>query len=259
MRSPDKSRLRNALRKLQRAEAALGAGIDPQEAGQDSLDLFALLAGLKPVFVLGRGLDDAAWTAGVRDVARDLALRIVEGPFWDATPYGDDLPGWYVERGRAALAPFHAWYVCRSEATEQAVRSVNAADGRLAPATEARLLGYPECCVAAHYDRVLAFHRATLSILRRQAGGDAARMAALFDEAGRLPPETPAEKAALAAAAAIVPAPFGSWNMCDACTADADGPSARLSRRYAALARTVDSGWAERLAVTGAPPPRWRP
>lgn len=251
MRSSQKPRLRNSLRKLRQIESGLGGAIDAHEAGQETLDLLALLAGLKPVFLLGRGLDDGRWVAGVIGVARGLALRVVEGPYWDATPFGGDVPGWYAERSRAALAPSRAWYVCKSAAMEQAVRAVCAAGGRLTVPEEARLLGYPVCCVAAHYDRALAFHRATLSILRRHAGGDDARMESLFDAAGRLPPETAAERAGLAAAAAIVPAPFGSWNMCDACAEDGDGPSARLSRRYAALARMAD--------LNVAPPPGWMP
>jgi hypothetical protein len=239
---------------LRQIESGLGGAIDAHEAGQETLDLLALLAGLKPVFLLGRGLDDARWVAGVLGVVRGLALRVVEGPYWDATPFGDDLPGWYVARSRAALVPLRAWYVCRSAATERAVRAVCANGGRLTVAEEARLLGYPECCVAAHYDRALAFHRATMSILRRHAGGDAARMESLFDAAGRLPPESAAERTGLVSAAAIVPTPFGSWNMCAACAQDGDGPSARLSRRYAALARMVDPGWA-----IAALPPGWMP
>jgi hypothetical protein len=256
MAAPEKSRLRNSLRKLRSVEASLGGDVDRLEVAQEILDLLALRAGLKPVLLLGRGLDDPRWIAGALGVARDLHLRVVEGPYWDATPFGDDVPGWYAERVFSGQAPFRAWYVCRSAETEQTVRAVAAAGGRLAVAQEARLLGYPECCVAAHYERALAFHRATLSILRRHAGGDAAGMRSLVDTAARLPAGTDAERAGLAAAATIVPAPFGSWNMCPDCAEDGDSPSAHLSRRYAALARTVDPDWAGMLA-TAAPPPGW--
>lgn len=259
MPAAEKPFLRNCLRMLQDVEAELGAGIDRRETGQEMLDMLAMQAGLKPVFLLGRGLDDPSWIAGVLAVARELGLRIVEGPYWDATPFGSELPAWYVQRTQTALVPYRGWYVCDDAAAEHAVQAIGAADGRLTIAEEAELLGYPICCVAAHYERALAFHRATFSILARHGDGDAGRMAALFDLAGRLPAQTRSEHADLEAAAAIVPAPYGSWNMCLACATDGDGPSARLARRYASLARTVDAGWAAGLAASAEPPPRWTP
>ena len=255
----EKPRLRSTLRKLRAIEAGLGATVDRAALAQEMLDLLAVLAGLKPVFLLGRGLDDPRWVDGVLSRARAARLHPIEGPFWDATPFGDAVPAWYAENTLATLAGMRAWYVCRAPAAERAIRRVCDEGGRPTIAEEAALLGYPECCVAGHYRRALAYHRAILSVLGRRVGGDEARIQSLLRESDRIEPETEAEKAAFARAAAVVPAPFGSWNMCDACIASAGSPSGRLSIRYRALAEAVDRDWAAVVALSAGPVPRWTP
>jgi hypothetical protein len=244
-------RLRNALRKLRGIESRLAPGFSPGETGQEMLDFLAMADGLKPVYLLGRGLADPIWIAGVLKVARDMKLRAVEGPFWDADPLGKDFPDWYTAHCEAELAPFRAHYICRAAATEAAVRRV-CETGRPSMEEEARLLGYPECCVAAHYARARAFHRATLAMLSRMAGGDEAEMRRLLAADVALVPETAEERAALQAGVSVVPAPYASFNMCDACRADPGSPAARLSARYVRLAREVDPALAQRI---GLPPP----
>ncbi len=250
MAALDNSRLRNSLRKLRAIGEGLGPAVDRDEMAQEMLDLLAVLAGLKPVFLLGRGLDEPAWVEGVLNLVRDLRLQAIEGPFWDATPFGDSVPVWYADGTRAVLGRMRAWYVCKAPAAAQAVSRICEAGGHPTIAEEAALLGYPECCVAAHYRRALAYHRAVFSILTRRAEGDRDRMHELLHEAESLAPETEAEKAAFERAMAVVPAPFGSWNMCEGCAASADSPSARLSRRYFALAEAVDRTWAESFAAS---------
>jgi hypothetical protein len=257
MSALDKPRLRNSLRKLRALEAGLDPAVDRAELAQETLDLLAVQAGLKPAFLLGRGLDDPSWTSGVLSLALDMRLHAVEGPYWDATPFGGDIPGWYAGDALSALARRRAWYVCKAPAVARAVRRVCDGGARPTIAEEAALLGYPECCVAAHYGRGLAYHRALLSILQRRADGDQERMRSLLREEAHLKPETEAEKADFDRAMAVIPAPFGSWNLCDACAASGDSPSARLSSRYHALAEAIDRDWAAGLAVSAGPAPRW--
>ena len=78
----DKSRLRNTLKKLSRL--APGDG-DPQPTAQEALDFLAMMAGIKPVMLLGRGYNDPMWIKGVLQIAADSKLHIVEGPYWDAS------------------------------------------------------------------------------------------------------------------------------------------------------------------------------
>jgi len=253
-RLPNKSRLRNTLKKLAAIPVAGGTVSGDPMAGQEALDFLAMLAGLKPVFLLGRGLDEPAWVGGVRDVAGALGLHVIEGPYWNAETGAGRLPDWFARHMRDAFATRTAWYVCRARATADEVREL-CATATPTVAREARLLGYPECCVAAHYDRNLAYQEIWLDILRRKAAGDDAGMRRLLAAGAGLDPETDDDVRRLERAMAVTPAPFTSINMCAACADDADGPARRLSRRYAELARAVDKGLARELAVpTGRAP-----
>jgi hypothetical protein len=234
-----KPRLRNALRKLRTVEPRLAAGYSRGELGQEMLDFLAMAAGLKPVYLLGRGFDDPAWIAGVLKIARDMGLRAVEGPYWDADPPREGFPGWYADHAAAALAGRRAHYVCRVPPVAQMAARI-CGTGRPTIAEEALLLGYPECCVAAHYQRVRAFHVATMSILDRTAGGDEAAMRRLLEDETQLAPQTETERIALEGAMMVAACPWTSVNMCDDCAGRPDSPAARLSAQYAALAREID-------------------
>ncbi len=241
MAAIDKSRLRNAYRKIRACAAPLAGIGDASEVSQEILDVLATLTGLKPVCILGRGLDHPDWITGVRATAKTLGLHAVDGPLWDAMPWGANfrgtrLPDWYVEHCHAELAQHRAVYMYRTKAAGSAVRIVNDSGGRLSIADEARLLGFPECCVAAFYQRALRYHGATLSMIGRYGADNAAQMSALLDGDTEMEPSTDREIADLQAAFAIQPAPFGSWNMCDSCVASEAGPSASLSMRYRDLA-----------------------
>jgi len=230
--------IRQIWQRLRDAKTSLAGVVPAPELTQEALDFLAMAAGLKPVFLAGRGLDVPAWLAAIGDLARDHGFPAVAGPLWDATPFGK-FPGWYRDDAQARLAPLRAVYVCASEETAQEVEKISTAGGRLSMTAEARLLGYPDCCVVAHYDRAVRYHRAIFSILRRLAGGDEARMQALLGGGAALAPKTEREIADMEAAFELHPAPFGSWNQCPHCARNDTSPSAKLSRRYQSLAETI--------------------
>jgi hypothetical protein len=215
---------------------------DDPELAQKALDFLALVAGLKPVFVAGRGSGvDGGWQAAIGAMATAAGFVVRQGPLWDATPWQINarnirVPDWYRNHCRTELSGHRAIYVCRRGPDADDIDRINAAEGKLTIAEETRLLGYPDCCVAAHYDRALRYHRATLSMLRRHAGGDESRMLKLLEGHANMAPATEEEIDDLDAAFDIRPAPFGSWNLCTRCAGNADSPSAALSARYLDLA-----------------------
>ncbi len=218
-----------------------GAGPTSPEEAQEALDFLAVAAGLKPVFVAGRGAGDSGWRDAVGNIAASEGLAVSRGPLWEATPWTppearNGIPEWYREGCARQLARRDALYICGSGPDADAVSTVNTAAGRLTIDDEARLLGYPECCVAAHYERAICYHRATMSMLRRLGANDETRMRALFEGGANMAPATQEELDDLDAAFDIRPAPFGSWNMCAKCADDPGSPSARLSARYRKLA-----------------------
>ncbi len=138
----NKARLRNTLKKLAAIGVGPGDGHDHATAAQEALDFLAMMAGLKPVLMLGRGFDNTQWIKGALQIAVDLKLHIVEGPYWDAVPAPAGLPEWYVEHTRAAFEGFRAHYVCKARATAEEVAEL-CRTGTPMVADEARLLGYP--------------------------------------------------------------------------------------------------------------------
>jgi hypothetical protein len=218
---------------------SLSGTVDTGDLAQEILDFLAMAAGLKPVFLLGRGLESPQWVADVTGLAADAGFQVVKGPFWDATPFGK-FPDWYKEHTVAQLEPFRATYVCSSRETARELGSINDSGGRLSMSAEARLLGYPVCCVVAHYDRAVRYHQAIFAILRRLAGGDEAQMRELLRGAAALVPNTQGEIAHMEAAFDLRPAPYGSWNQCPHCARNDDSPSAKLSEQYKDLAETTD-------------------
>ncbi|MBK19619.1 MAG: hypothetical protein CMM52_12365 [Rhodospirillaceae bacterium] len=208
-----------------------GADIDRSELIAEIHDFLAMLYGIKPVFLHGRGLAPENWIEEVLNLARDLELEIIEGPFWDATPYGE-FPNWYHEHCRAELKPYRAWYICQDAETVDAVQSVNSANGRLSIPKEAKLLGYPECCVNAHYARASHYHRGTLSILKRLTKGNEKQMQDLVRGGAHLAPETEKEIKHFDAAFEIHEPELGSWNMCASCVRSTNQASATLVQQY---------------------------
>lgn len=250
MATLNKARLRNALKKLNRIPSDRKDPHDAQTCAQEALDLLETMAGAKPVMLLGRGYSDAAWTKGVLRVAQDARLHVVEGPFWDASAdagAGADLPDWYLDHTRQAFAEHRAFYIARARAVADEVAAI-CESGAITVAQEARLLNYPECCVRAHYRRAADYQRVWLDLLRRKAGGDEAKAAALLAANEPLEPETDDDRRRLEAAMNLVPVPYTSFNACEACVNGGPAAPANLKslegRRFAA---EIDEGLARAL------------
>jgi len=231
---------------LKDLEAALSEPIEAGDLAQEILDFLAMAAGLKSVFLLGRGVELLEWIAGARDLAENFGFYVMQGPFWDATPFGK-FPDWYRDYTVTQLVPFRATYICSSRETAQEIGSIKDSGGRLSMMVEARLLGYPECCVVAHYDRAVSYHHAIFSILKRLAGGDEAQMQALLRSGTALAPKTKREIAHMEAAFELHPAPYGSWNQCRHCARNEESLSVELSRIFRSLAETTDAEWSQEL------------
>lgn len=240
----DKARLRRALRRLLKIPA-VG---DEAEIAQESLDFLALLAGLKPVYVLGRGFDDPVWIDGVRALATEYRLNAVTGPLWQPDEHVRALPEWYAKYMRAGIAAKRAAYISKTRATHAAVLAA-CATGTPTIAEEARLLGFPECCVAAHYERVRAFHSLVLAILSRRTGGDADAMQTLLANGEKLVPEYEEERAAYDRAIKLRPGPFTSLNLCAPCSQSTTSPGMRIVERYGDLAAAIDPDYFAVLAL----------
>lgn len=219
MKVVNKAKLRNTLRKLKAIPADQSDPQDAQVAAQEALDFVAMMAGLKPVMLLGRGFGDPAWIKGVLQVAADAKLHVVEGPFWDASAdagAGADLPDWYLDHTRRAFAEHRAWYIARARATADEVSEI-CESAAVTVAQEARLLAYPECCVRGHYERAAVYQRVWLDLLHRKAGGDDAKAVELLASNEPLAPDTDEDRRRLQAAMRTVPVPFTSINACESC------------------------------------------
>jgi hypothetical protein len=212
---------------------------DRRELVAEIHDFLAMLDGVKPVFLHGRGLAPLNWIEEVLEMANDLGLYIIEGPFWDATAY-EDFPKWYADHCRAELEPYRAWYICNDETLAEAVQNINNAAGRLSMTEEAQRLGYPECCVNTHYERARRYHRGTLSILKRLANGDDIEMQKLFVSGAQIAPVTQQEIDDFDAAFDIHEPQLGSWNMCLACARGASNTSKTLSRQYSDVIKKAE-------------------
>lgn len=193
------ARLRSALRKLEAVPFTDGDPYSPAAAPQEMLDFLAMLSGIKPVCLVGHGMDDPVWCSGVIDVAKGMGLRIEEGPFWKRdTP--SFLPEWLVENSEAEDASKTAFYVCRTKKTRDEVAQINKTGGRLPADIEARLLGYPLCCVQAYHSRVMDHERLYRLLLERISGNDEKEMKRLVFDDVSMWPET-ADEIALATSA----------------------------------------------------------
>jgi len=205
------------------------------EARQDGLDLLAVVAGLKPVCLVGRGVGDDAWCATLRAAANGEGLITVEATPWE--PEGD-LPGWYREATARRRARRNCLYFCRNEGIAVQVK-VLSARGRVSADAEAWLLGYPRCCVAQHHERTLAYEHLLAQRTERLSRGDQARMIRLVETGVEPIPATRAEWDEVVALTLIAPARGTSVNMCDECARDPASPAMRLAADYARLAQRL--------------------
>ena len=218
----------------------------PQEwhaaAWQDGLDLIAVLDGLKPICVAGRGVTNEAWSAALRIVALRGGLTALDDAAWDAEDSAGSLSPWYIAASERRRRRRPLFYLGRDAAVRTA--AALSARGRIAPAEEAEVLGYPPCCVAAHHRRMLALEHLAAELAARSAGGDERRMARMIETGAAPLPQTSEDWRRYRLATDCQFAPFTSVAMCDACSASDASPAHSLSRRYRALAQRA--GYAER-------------
>jgi hypothetical protein len=247
----DKIRLRNTLRKLRQIPFDRGDLANTAVAPQEMLDFLAMLAGLKPVFLLGRGFDDPRWIEGVSAIARRNNLPVISGPKWAAEPDHIGLPDWYdgIDPTRDKREQ-PVIYICKSRDTAAEVASI-CSSGSITMAQEARLLGYPNCCVIDQYRRNRLMNAGFYRMLQRTSGGNIHEMQRIVRERVQMRPETPEEIADIQAACYRVPAPFTSFYMCGACNADLQRPARRISAVFKSLAETIDSALAEEIHSFG--------
>lgn len=230
-------RLRNALRKLRTIPLT---GAHPgcvATAPQEMLDFLAMLAGLKPVYLLGRGLDDPRWVGCVLKIAREMDLRTVQARYWDALSCDQGLASSYREKDNVAARD--AFYITSRRAVAQQVVRIRDT-GKITLEEESRLLGYPICCVEEHYRRDLAMKQGYALMLRRIGRGDEAEMHRLVAEDAPLSPETDDERRLIGFATTVRCAPFTSVNMCESCATGENTPAIRLGRTYRRLAMALD-------------------
>jgi hypothetical protein len=243
----DKPLLRSTLKKLRALALDASNHHNVMMAPQEILDFLALRDGIKPVFLLGRGFDDPKWIEGAIAIARNAGLHVVEGPVWDAGTQDETLPEWFRKHLNGAQQGQIVFYICRTRNTaDEAEKSFQ--NPPISMEKEARLLGYPPCCVQAHYERDRLLDRTFHKILERTANGDVAEMKRLLREAVEVKAETPEEQVAFEQATQFTPAPYTSFHECPACATNEASPAAQLSKKYEALARAVDQNFASEVA-----------
>jgi hypothetical protein len=242
----DKPLLRSTLKKLRALPLDKSNHPNVMMAPQEMLDFLAMRAGIKPVALIGRGFDDPQWIEGAVAFAQKVGLHVIEGPPWDAGPGDQAAPDWFREHLNSK-EPGQNFYVCRTVADAAAVKN---SFEMLTMDEEARLLGYPPCCVRAHYERDALCNSTFYKMVERAAKGDAAEIKRIVVEDVGVSPETAEEKAAFEEATTFVPAKFTSFHMCDACAADPESPANKLSKKYKVLAETIDTDFAAELART---------
>jgi hypothetical protein len=221
-----------------RALAAALARVAPDRRAiswQDGLDLLAVMAGLKPLCLLGRGDGDAMWTDALGEAASCADLTAIAASPWEPDDAEDPLPRWYRDATARRRARRTVLYLCRDDATLDAVAALSR-KGRVTADEEAVLLGYPRCCVEQHHRQAVGFAHLTAAMAARAAAGDRARMVRMI-EAGAAPmPASSEEWERYRALTAIAPSRWTSVNLCRSCAGGGDGPARRLERAYERLA-----------------------
>jgi len=231
-------RLRSLMKKLYAAPIEWTDPYIGATAGQEALDFIAMAAGLKPVYLTGRGFDDPRWRDALLSIARTGGFHIVFGPYWQAVSPDGSVPEWFTAPARERLAAGQACYVAKSKRVAAELCEI-AGGAAVTIEREARLLGFPECCVGAHYDTATALERANFELIAKRAKGDEAMMRRLVEANEPVLPESDEERAQLAQALQVRPAPHTSLNMCQACAGDDASPGHVLAFQYSALARLL--------------------
>src|SRR5215831_15257999 len=129
--------VRRVVRELMKVQVDR-SGVEAQHVtAQDTLAFAAMLLGMKPVFLLGRGFDDPSWISSVGQLASKLRLEIDEGVCWEPECLRRlDLPTWFRESLTAGPL---VTYISSTQPTASEVRKI-CARGFVSPAEEALLL-----------------------------------------------------------------------------------------------------------------------
>ena len=146
LKSVDKPRLRNALKKLRRIPFDRGDPYNQAITPQEMLDFLAMISGLKPVVLIGRGFDDPQWVKGVKSIANEMRLHVIQGLKWHAQPELIGLPEWYASTDQEKLSENPVFYICKSRSISKIAFEICNA-GSITIEQESFLLGYPHCCV----------------------------------------------------------------------------------------------------------------
>jgi|SRR3569833_1137676 len=242
-----KPRLKNTLKNLRAIDFDRSEFANAMMAPQEMLDFLAVAAGIKSVFLLGRGFDDKAWVEGALQCASDFGLHIIKAAPWAYRPAAD-IPSWYYEAEVENEMNADVHYISKSPATARAVQGLSSTE--VSPDVEAKLLGYPLCCVAHHHEIQTARDRLFYLLLERHSGGDIKKARRLIQDDVSMAAETPEEIAAAELTSKPpVSARFTSFIMCDACIRlGSKSPAAAVTRQMYEFSASIDDALTQELA-----------
>ena len=244
-----KLRLRNTLKKLKRIDFDRQNQYNREVAPQEMLDFLAMIYGLKPVVLIGRGFDDQQWISGVRRIARDMNLYDIEGEKWNAEPESSEFLRCPAREDQSNLFANLVSYICKSRSTADMLNMI-CDRGSITIKDESFLLGYPRCCVEEHYFRQRMMDQGIRLMLNRTAKGDESETTRLIKKDVAMSPETEEEKKLITEATRCVSAPYTSILMCRTCETNANSPARLLSKRYKELAEMIDLAFASEIEIS---------
>ena len=230
-------KLRKAAERLKQIPWDTASNYNRLVAPQEILDFLAMLGGLKPVYVLGRGFDDPRWIRGIRELSVDLGLFVLDGLPWEPPVAEGPLPLWYREYLHRLEFQRVVSYIARLEPVAEEVFPLSQS-GYVTEAEEARLLGYPECCVRGYHATLRKINEAEYGIALRDSGGDPENLRARLKEGFVIEARDEEEARALEPNWSL--APFTSVFLCESCQAMEESPGRRLSDRMSRFLAKID-------------------
>ena len=244
-----KLRLRNTLKKLKRIDFDRQNQYNREVAPQEMLDFLAMVYGIKPVVLIGRGFDDQQWISGVRRIARGMNLYEIEGAKWDAESESCEFLRWHGKEDQSNRSANLVSYICKSRATADLLNSI-CDKGSITIKDESFLLGYPRCCVEEYYFQQRMMDKGLGLMLNRTAKGDESEIIRLIKEDVAMSPETEEERKLITEATRCVSAPYTSVLMCRTCETNTNSPALLLSKRYKELAEMIDLTFASEIEIS---------
>ena len=202
----------------------------------NKLALLAVLGGLKAAFAYGLGEDspEAAGVDRLEGFARDYGLQahLLEQPLlWDETLTATSVPEWFSQAflamSREAQSPAVLWIVLDGRYSECLhTATTDEAVGRL--------LGYPECCVAAYEANHRFFFTEMYNAFRERYANSQKRILAALQNPEPWPdhPNPGME----ATGRTFQKYPYVFHVACDVCLADDNSPTSRLNETYRGFA-----------------------